>query len=772
MRRRLAVWNLAGSDRSRGLNAAVSVVVNVDADRSDNGEMDGPSPSVVRTDRISRLGHTAYGPDRQDSKILRYRTLVGIVFAVVILVVPIDLDPAARFYISAIAGLYIPTSALLIHRAVEGDRADLASSVSDIIATGVCCAAIPASSPVGAIAITATVVVAIPVHPRRLVGVLSGVGLIVAGVLAYNDQATQNWFLQPLVMAMLFPAFDLYLRDRRRQWDVSAQRYEALIHASEVFFWEIDIQSGAFVTAVGNCEGLLGYSPSELVGRRWTDFVVTKDVAAVAGLDIVEGRQSVTSTVVCRDGGTRVFRHTVEARPGARLVHGVSADISELAEATEVIRHQAERDHLTGLSNRMVLLQELDRVFTRLEGDSQAALLMLDLNRFKEVNDTLGHPAGDQLLRVLAARLEEELPEAAVIARLGGDEFAVLIEGDADRPAAVDVARRIHRAFQRKIDIEGVSLVASASIGIALLPEHASNTDDAIRCADMAMYESKRSDRTFIVYHEDPGQLTLDRLLLGSQIGAALDNGEFETWFHPCFELESGKLVGVETEPKWHHPKQGTLESVHFVELLELAGELGAFGRFVVSAAARMGQQLERVGLAADLAIVVPAGCLLAEDWLATSLETLDEHDIPRSRCTLRLTDISVLGDRVDQVRWLKQVAEAGLGVAAEELAAPCASPANMRDLPITEVKLEAGFITEINEQSQNLLFARTLIELGKLLGRTVVADGVADESTADVLRSLGCHRAQGPHLARAMVGGELLDFVEAHLGRSRRITL
>ena len=480
--------------------------------------MDGPGLSVVRTDRMNRLGHTALGPD--GDRALIYRLLVGIVFALIILVVPIDIGGGTRLYLMGLAGVYVPAGGLVVHRWFDGDRADFANALSDITVAGLCCAVIPNSSSIAAIAITAIVVVAIPVHPRRLVAVLAVVGLAVGGALAYRQSQSSDWYLEPLVMAMLFPAFDLFLRDRRREWEASARRYEALIQASEVFFWEIDLETRRFVTAVGNCEGLLGYEPSELVGMRWTDFLAKEDIAEVANLDHRAGRISVTSAMICRDGVSRVFRHTVERDPGSPIVYGVSADISELAEATEVIRHQAERDHLTGLSNRRVLIRQLEKVVARTGDEVGGALFILDLNRFKEVNDAHGHPAGDRLLQELAYRLRTDLVEAAVVARLGGDEFAVLLDNKPDRAAVIAIAERMYRVFETAVVIDGFQLRVTASIGVALLPEHATTTKDAIRRADVAMYESKRSDRTFVIYHDGASRPAVQPVVVSSEVVA------------------------------------------------------------------------------------------------------------------------------------------------------------------------------------------------------------------------------------------------------------
>ncbi len=735
--------------------------------------MDGPGPTVVRADRFNRLGHTAVRPGGGGPKLLYYRVLMAAIFSVTLVALPLDISSGARAYVVAVVGLYVPWFGVVVHRRFDGDRADFATSLSDIVVSGLCCVVIPGSSSLAAIAITAVVVVAIPVQPRRLVAVLAITGVLVGGALAYRWAETDDWYLQPLVMAGLFPAFDLYLRDRRRQWDESAKRYEALIHASEVFFWEIDVATKRFVTAVGNCKGLLGYEPTDLVGRRWTDFLTSDDIAEVAKIDHRLGRRSVTTAVTCRNGQSRIFRHTVDREPGSPIVFGVSADISELAEATEVIRIQAERDHLTGLSNRMVLLRQLDRVVAQSDASNRSALFILDLNRFKEVNDTLGHPAGDRLLQELAERLEVELSDAAVVARLGGDEFAVLIDGldtDTGRVAAVEVAGRIHVAFQRPVDIDGVGLVVTPSIGIALIPEHGTTVEDVIRCADVAMYESKRSGRSFVIYHEDPGQLTLDRLLLGTQISRALDRGEFDIWYHLRMDLRSGDIVGVEAEPRWCHPDQGVLASSHYVELLDLAGELTRYGGLVVTGAVGVIDQLDRAGLTAHMALAVPAGCLLTGDWMEATMATLEHHGVDASRFTIRLTDIASLGDRIDQVRLIRQLADAGFGVAAEELAAPSGSPSAMRELPITEVKLDADFVAEMGDHSQNLLVARALIELGQLFGRTVVADGVTDQATVDRIRSLGCHLAQGSHVARPMAERELIADVRSRLDRSNEL--
>lgn len=687
----------------------------------------------------------------------------GVLFlGAMLLVLPLDISAGVRVGLAALLWLVVAPAGLLLDRRLSKYRLDLFHTVNDTVLACFACMLAPKLWHTAMVVVTGVLVSSIPVQSRRSIAIL-GVGATVAmSAIGYRFNVTY-WYAVVAALAAMLPGFDAYYRMSHERADATRERYDTLIDAAAVFFWEIDLTTGCFASVAGNLRSMVGYSPAEFLKMRWHDIVSAEDQVRLAELPaLAEGSERALVTKVRHsDGHDIVFRHVVKRVVGRPLLRGVSSDINDLAEASETIRFQAEHDALTGLNNRSVLVAQLDKVIESLDPEQPAALLMLDLNRFKEVNDTLGHPVGDRLLQILAERFREVLADAEVVARLGGDEFAVLLTGGLTRADAVAAARNMARATENKIEIDRVKLSISPSIGVVLIPEHGSTTDEVIRHADIAMYEAKRRGESVRVFESTPNDLTLERLTLSAAISSALTGDQFELWYQPKFCLQTRAIVGAEALARWRHPERGILAPSEFLELISLAGEYHRFTDMVleqgIATAARCIERGHQIEMAVNL-----SSLSFFDQQLPAKLDTQFRHyGLRPDRFTLEITEADILDEAGSHFGVFDRLQELGVGISIDDFGTGYSSLVRLRELPVTEVKLDRSFVSNLHRDAEDLIIVQTVVDLALALGHRTVAEGVELEATAEILASIGCETAQGFLFARPMPLNQFLSFVD-----------
>jgi diguanylate cyclase (GGDEF)-like protein len=426
-------------------------------------------------------------------------------------------------------------------------------------------------------------------------------------------------------------------------------------------------------------------------------------------------------------------------------------------------RHESLVDELTGLPGRRHFHRRLATVLRQAEADGLPfALLIFDLDRFKELNDTLGHQAGDTLLQLVGRRLREELGRGALLARLGGDEFAVLLAPGSDGDAAVHAARHVVEAIARPFAIDGLALDVGVSVGVALYPDHATEDGELLRRADVAMYLAKGAGGGVALYDPDRDLHTRDRLALGQQLRDGLDRGELVVAFQPKVDPQLGRVLGVEALVRWQHPQHGLLMPPDFLPLAARSGLMGRVTRTVLDGAIAQLARWRADGL--DLTVAVNLDVAdLADDALPDDVAgTLARHDVPPTCLTLEVTEDGVIADPEAAAARLGAIASLGVRVALDDFGTGWSSLAHLRRLPVAELKIDRSFVADMVRDEDDAAIVRTTLDLARSLRLRVVAEGVEDQDTWTLLAELGADAIQGYVLSRPLPAAQMGAWLQA----------
>ena len=518
---------------------------------------------------------------------------------------------------------------------------------------------------------------------------------------------------------------------------------------------------------------LVGHAAADLIGQGVDHVVFPLDVGAILAMlrstefgstDPVEtrirhldGRWLTVEAV-----GTRVD----DSDTGRHLVLTLH-DITKWKAIEEQLTEQAFHDPLTGLPNRALFVRQLDSALGRRRYHARgAAVLFLDLDDFKIVNDSLGHVEGDNLLRQVADRLKDAIRPADLAARFGGDEFALLLD-DVDEDAALSVANRALAAINRAFDLSDDTVRIGATIGIALSADTRPDAVDMLRAADIAMYSAKTAGKGRIrvfepsMYHE-----AAERLRLGADIRTAVERGDFVLHYQPIVHLPSGEASGMEALLRWQHPELGLIPPSEFIPLAESTGMIIPLGEFVLREACRQARawQRERPGKPPLMMSVNVSGIQLQHPGLVAAVSLALEHaELDPDLLTLEVTESVLAHETDDMVRRLRQLKGLGLHIAIDDFGTGYSSLAYLRRFPVDTVKIDKSFVDGIATGPSDLALVRAIVRLAHSLKMKAVAEGVEHEAQARRLARMGCDQAQGFHFARPMPPREATAFVVGH---------
>jgi diguanylate cyclase (GGDEF)-like protein len=430
--------------------------------------------------------------------------------------------------------------------------------------------------------------------------------------------------------------------------------------------------------------------------------------------------------------------------------------------------HAAVTDGLTGLPNRTLLYDRIgqgNRMARRREACT--AVLLIDLDRFKEVNDTLGHHKGDLLLAEVGTRLGGLVRDCDTLARLGGDEFAVYLSEIADVDDAPATAARLARALEEPFYIDGMTIQIGASIGIATFPADGVDADTLIQHADVAMYQAKQRHCGFVVYQAVNDRHTERRLLLATELSAAISGGQLVVHYQPKIDLGTGEMSGVEALVRWRHPTLGLIPPDEFVSVAEETGVIRALTMNVLDQALARGREWLDDGLDQQISVNLSARSLVDVGLPAAVAELLDKWSMPAGSLTLEITETAIIEDQEIAAGILGELHDLGIRLSIDDFGTGYFSLSGLRSLPIDEIKIDRGFVSAMSSEEKDAFIVRSTITLGKNLGFRVVAEGVEDRETFEELRALGCDDAQGFLMSRPLPPEELLAWL--HDWRSRR---
>ncbi|HEX2531075.1 MAG TPA: EAL domain-containing protein [Burkholderiaceae bacterium] len=438
---------------------------------------------------------------------------------------------------------------------------------------------------------------------------------------------------------------------------------------------------------------------------------------------------------------------------------GVFTDNTRRKEAEMRLQFLATHDSLTGMLNRngmmMRFVGELESA--RLHG-RRLALLFIDLDRFKTVNDTLGHVAGDQLLVAAAERMQQHIKEQDIAARLGGDEFTVLLEDPAASGAAGKLAERLIAAMAQPFIIDDQEMFVTASIGIACYPADGHDAATLLKNADVAMYRAKERGRnTFRFFTSDMNVRAFEQLVLENSLRRALERGEFELHYQPQFSTATGRIVGAEALIRWRHPELGLVLPDTFIAMAEQNGLIVPIGAWAMREACRQGKAWHDAGLCfGRIAVNLSARQFMSGDLLDTIREALDQSGLPPSMLELEITESTIMHNPPEAIVVLNRIREMGVALSIDDFGTGYSSLASLKQYPIDNLKIDRSFVTGIPHDPDDVAITEAIIAVAHKMRLKVVAEGVETGEQAEFLRAVGCDVAQGYFLGRPMPPDDL----------------
>lgn len=547
----------------------------------------------------------------------------------------------------------------------------------------------------------------------------------------------------------------------------SEAKYRELVENSQVGVFQLD-DAGRF-TYVNRffCE-TLGYPEAVLLGRGYAEFLDEHEVGRSGGAEKLIAKHiaehAAFETSMRHQSGQRLFVRVHFSDIGVDgHVTGTALNITQQRQAEERLRHLATHDPLTGLPNRLMFNRRLAELMANTHHDrrkSPYAVLFLDMDGFKWVNDSLGHGAGDRLLVEISRRLENELVHEALIARYGGDEFTVLPDGPADYERAAEIARRILRCFERPFDLGGQEVFSGTSVGIVLARDEYVSPDQVLRDADTAMYQAKAAGKSqFVIFDEAMHARARDRFELETQFRVALERGEFRLFYQPIVELISGRVVGAEALVRWQHPKRGLMSPGEFYEIGEDTGLITTLDQWVLAMACRqLAEWRERhPAEMADFWLNVNtderrlAGAEMVEQVFAL----LQQYQLPASLLNIEVTEKAFERGRAHAQEQLESLKALGIGLVVDDFGTGYSSLEAFASSPFDSLKVDQIFVRDIDSNPRHAAIVRTIVGFANDLRLKLTAEGIETDSQRRTLMSMGCQLGQGYLFHRPMPAEE-----------------
>jgi diguanylate cyclase (GGDEF)-like protein len=456
----------------------------------------------------------------------------------------------------------------------------------------------------------------------------------------------------------------------------------------------------------------------------------------------------------------RIVRQQVETLEGV-----ITARTEGLETANKQLRHMATHDALTGLPNRVLMDDRISQCIALADRhDHTFAVMLLDLDRFKLVNDSLGHRAGDELLKEVARRLRSVVRDIDTVARLGGDEFVLIISQTADPEALRGVAARVVETVQASVRIAGVEIRTSPSIGIAIYPKDATNMETLLAHADAAMYYAKQQGRNnfqFFVPHMDTA--TQDKVRLENDMHFALEKNQFSLHYQPKVNTATGAVHGAEALLRWTHPVHGMISPAKFIPIAEESGLIGEIGAWVMREACRQARAWQLDGMAPmRVAVNLSASQFRQGDVVQMIRDALDAAGLEARFLEVELTESAVMTDPEESIAILEQLSKMGVLVSVDDFGTGYSSMSYLRRFPIDKLKIDRGFINEVMSRPEDASIVGAIVSLAHSLKLKVVAEGVESPEQVEFLKTLGCDQYQGFHFSPALPAAQFEELINS----------
>jgi diguanylate cyclase (GGDEF)-like protein/PAS domain S-box-containing protein len=501
---------------------------------------------------------------------------------------------------------------------------------------------------------------------------------------------------------------------------------------------------------------LVGYELHELLGRKTLEFIAPDHVAKVASV-IASGQETAYESVLINKQGQRLpveFIVRTMMHNGERVRMTIIRDLRDRHAAQARIHHLAHHDTLTGLPNRSAFMEYLEHLLVAArDGGSHLAVLFIDLDHFKRINDSLGHLVGDTLLRTAASRITGNLRTTDVVSRFGGDEFMVLLTHVAHRNDVTEVAQKLLLAIEAPLHAEGRPLSVTASIGIAMFPNDGMSAEELIKHADTAMYLAKARGRAqFRFFDPAMASSAYAAMVMEGELGQGLERGEFELYFQPQVSARDGSVVGAEALIRWHHPARGLLLPGEFIPVAEQQRLMLAIGHWVLREAARYAARWHAMGLnVAPIAVNLSSMQFQAPFFAETVAQVLREEGVDGRLIELELTERMLMDDLPEVSAKLRQLSALGIRVSVDDFGTGYSSLGHLKELPIDKMKIDASFVKDLPGDRGSTAITRAIIQMASSLGITAIAEGVETESQRSFLALNGCDELQGELISKPL---------------------
>lgn len=579
------------------------------------------------------------------------------------------------------------------------------------------------------------------------------------------------------------------LLDKHRELAAERERFELAIDGTLDGLWDWDLLTGR-VYHSERFSRMLGFEPGELPDDAscWKELVhlddrkqareILKRYLAGSG----QGTYENTFRMRTRSGEWRWITargkaHFDEHGRAVRFV-GFNSDVTrlvrqqqELAENQQSLQYQATHDPLTGLANRALLLDRLRHSIQKAKRDkAKLALMFIDLDHFKSINDSLGHLMGDRVLKVVTQRLTKTIRAVDTLARLGGDEFTVIIEGINKPQDASLLAEKIIHRIEQKISIDGHDMFLGCSIGISVYPDNGLNVEDILKNADAAMYRAKNTGRNnFQYYSVEMTDQAFDRLNMESNLRKALRHEEFEVYYQPQIDARDNSVIGAEALVRWNSPEHGMISPGRFIPVAESSHLIVELDRFVMKRAINdFGSWYRQDMVPGVLSMNLSVKQLQQSDFLAEVISYACEADIDPKCLELEVTEGQIMEDPEEAIAMLHSLNEVGINLALDDFGTGYSSLAYLKRLPISKLKIDQSFVRGLPDDQEDAAISRALVALADSLGLDLLAEGTESLGQIEFLRALGCNKFQGYYYGKPMPAADFEAFLVNHSSRKQ----
>ncbi len=532
---------------------------------------------------------------------------------------------------------------------------------------------------------------------------------------------------------------------------------------------------GRFLSANQSFCEAIGCEEYELIAQSFADFTHPEDIPSltVLGKQLLAGecqhfqtetRHWTKEEKPLHVGLTGTMVQDSQQRPICFLLQVVNLTERKSMEAQ--LRHRALYDGLTGLANRALFVDRVEQAVVRLERnvDEQCAVLFLDVDRFKVINDSLGHSIGDQLLTALSKRLKSCIRRSDTLARLGGDEFAILLEEIDGLEEALMVCDRIHVALKRPFKLSKYEVFANISIGVVCSDVGYEHSSDLLRNADTALYRAKgQGGGCHTIFDQTMHERAVALWQMATQAQFAVEREELSLHYQPVIDVQTGKVVAVEALIRWNHPQHGSISPGEFIPVMEETGVITLIGHWVLQEACRQVCRWQQQLPGSEIKINVNLSARqLAQSDLAQQVKSvLLETGLSKKLLWLEITETAIMQNAQEGMQVLEQLKELGVGLCIDDFGIGYSSLSRLQQLPIDLLKIDRSFVQHIGPRGENTEIVRTIIDLANNLGMDIVAEGVETEEQLTGLRSLGCYKIQGYYFAKPMTPEAAFQFIE-----------